>query len=87
MKSEDYVPGSIDCSLDIIASNSDIITVTQYFSNENEVNRPIEEKERLEEAVFTAMRELTANLPRTIYNCYYIPKIAQYRWQNHLSKF
>ena len=80
MKSEDYVPGSMDCSLDIIATNNDILTVTQYFSAENEVNRPTVEKERMEEAVFTAMRELTANLPSTIYNCYYIPKVAQYRW-------
>ena len=87
MKSEDYVPGSINCSLDIIAANNDIITVTQYFSHDNEMNRPVETKERTEEAVFTAMRELTANLPSTIYNCYYIPKIAQYRWLSHLSKF
>ena len=87
MKSEDYVPGSIDCSLDIIASNSDIISISQYFSSENEINRPTEEKLRLEEAVFTALRESTANLPRTIYNCYYIPKVAQYRWQSHLAKF
>jgi len=70
----------MDCSLDIIATNNDILTVTQYFSAENEVNRPTVEKERMEEAVFTAMRELTANLPSTIYNCYYIPKVAQYRW-------
>ena len=35
MKSEDYIPGSIDCSLDIIATNNDIITVIQYFSIEN----------------------------------------------------
>ena len=87
MKSEDYVPGSIDCSLDIIATNNDIIKVTQYFSQENEVNRPKVEKERLEDAVFKTMRDMTANLPRTIYDCYYIPMVGKYRWQSHLAKF
>ena len=81
LKADDYVPGSIHCSLDIIASQADINTIIYYFTDANEHDRPTEEKKRVEHAVFHVFRELTQNLPRAIYNCYFIPQVSQYMWR------
>lgn len=48
LKSDDYVPGSINCGLDALASNNDILDLYDYFSDANEPNRPQEKKERIE---------------------------------------
>ena len=59
LKADDFVPGSINCSLDIIASQIDINSVVEYFSPENDDKRPEDAKNRLEEAIFKVLRELT----------------------------
>ena len=56
LRSDDYVPGSITCGLDVIASNKDFNDMLLYFSDENSFNRPQELKQRREEASFTVLR-------------------------------
>ena len=73
MKADDYVPGSIRCSLDIIASHADVLKIIDYFSDENEETRPNDSYKRFMEAFFIIYRELTQNIPRMIYDCYFIP--------------
>ena len=87
LKADDYVPGSINCSLDIIASQVDINTIIYYFAETNDSNRPDEDKKRAEAATFLIFRELTQNLPRAIYNCYFIPQVSSFMWRQHLAKF
>jgi len=81
------VPGSIKCSLDIIAAHADFLTIMRYFGDDNEENRPLEKKKRREQAFFVIYRELTQNLPRAIYDCYFIPQVSTFMWQQHLAKF
>ena len=81
------MPGSIDCSLDTIASQTDLKSLFDYFADANEQNRPKNRKKRLEQSVFTSIRLATANLPSTIYNCYFIPQVANLRWERQLAKF
>ena len=73
LKSDDYVPGSLQCSLDIIESNDDFIDLYNYFSPQNAENRPTDQKELIEENTFRTWAAFTNNLPRAIYNCYFIP--------------
>ena len=58
LKADDYVPGSINCSLDVIASNQNFKNIYQYFSFENDRFRPRNLKLRREDATFTVWREL-----------------------------
>lgn len=87
LKSDDYVPGSIDCGLNALATNNDILDLYAYFSDANESNRPKEKKARIEEATFTVLKSLTANIPDTIYNCYFIPQVSTFRWHSYLRRF
>ena len=87
LKADDYVPGSINCSLDIIASQADIIQLISYFGAQNASNRPTESKRRIEEAIFIVYRFVTKNIPRAIYDCYFIPQVSAFMWRQHLSKF
>ena len=87
LKSDDYVPGSINCSLDIVAAHADIMTIVRHFSDENEENRSDQTKQRREENFFLIYRELVQNIPRAIYDCYFIPQVSAFMWRQHLAKF
>jgi hypothetical protein len=56
LKSDDYVPGSINCGLDTIATQQDFVDLNFYFSAANEVNRPRDLKTRREDSVFTILK-------------------------------
>jgi len=80
------VPGTINCSLDIIASQIDINTIIKHFVDD-EASRPTDGKKRVEHSTFTVLRELTQNIPKAIYNCYFIPQVSAFMWRQHLAKF
>ena len=87
LKADDYVPGSFACAENVEATYIDYTNIQTYFSSDNEANRPTDTKERNEEAFFKTIESVTANLPNTIYNCYFIPMMSAYRWRGHIAKF
>lgn len=87
LKADDYVPGTFSCAENVQATYVDYTSVQTYFSADNESNRPTDAKERTQEAVFTMIKSFTANLPGSIYNCYFIPMMSSYRWRGHYAKF
>ena len=81
------MPGSIECTLDIIATNDDFLAIFDYFSDKNDANRPTDKQEKKEQAAWTILEYSTAHLPSLIYNCYFIPQLSSYQWREYIGTF
>ena len=87
LRADDYVPGAIQCTIDMMGGERDIKETIYYFSDENEIYRPTDLRSWWEAAFFNVTGTVANGVVGLLYDCYFVPPVALYNWSQHLHKF